>query len=92
MGLVGVMLVAGYAVHRKNGFFIVGEGWEYTFLLAIAAVGIAMLGPGDWSLDSAIGIDTDLDGWTGLLIAGAGGVAAGVSQLAAFYRPPVDDG
>ena len=53
MGFVGVMAVAGYVAHRKNGFFIVKEGWEYTFILALGAVGIAMLGPGEWSLDHA---------------------------------------
>ena len=88
MGFVGLMLVAGYVVHRSNGFFIVSEGWEYTFILAIAAVGIAMLGPGAWSIDDAIGIADDLDGWTGLLIAAGGGVAVGAAQLALFYRPP----
>jgi len=88
MGFVGLMLVAGYVVHRSNGFFIVSEGWEYTFILAVAAVGIAMLGPGDWSLDAALDIDRTFDGWVGLAIAGAGGIAAGVAQLATFYRPP----
>lgn len=88
MGFVGLMVVAGWVVHRSNGFFIVSEGWEYTFILAVAAVGIAMLGPGEWSIDHALGFATDLDGWVGLIIAGAGGVAAGVGQLAAFYRPP----
>jgi len=82
-----LMLVAGYTVHRKNGFFIVSDGWEYNFILAVGAIGIAVLGPGEWSLDHAIGIDTDLDGWVGLAIAGAGGVAAGVGHLATFYRP-----
>ena len=88
MGFVALMLVAGYVVHRDKGFFIVGEGWEYNFILAIAAVGIAMLGPGEWSIDNALGIDDDLDGWLGLILSAAGGVAAGVTQLAAFYRPP----
>ncbi len=87
-GFVGVMLVAGYVAHRANGFFIVKEGWEYTFILAVAAVGIAMLGPGEWSIDDAIGIADDLDGWTGLAIAAGGGVAAGLAQLSLFYRPP----
>ena len=87
-GFVGVMLVAGYTVHRANGFFIVREGWEYTFILATAAVGIAMLGPGEWSLDNAIGLDDDLDGWTGLIVAAGGGIAAGLAQLGIFYRPP----
>ena len=90
MGFVGVMLVAGYTVHRAEGFFIVSGGWEYTFILAVAAIGIAMLGPGEWSLDNAIGIDRDLDGWTGLVLAAGGGIAAGIAQLAIFYRPPAN--
>ena len=89
-GFVALMLVAGWVVHRANGFFIVSAGWEYNFILAIGAVGIAMLGPGEWSLDDAIGLADDLDGWVGLLIAGVGGVVAGVGQLAIFYRPPAD--
>ena len=64
------------------------SGWEYNFILAVAAVGFAMLGPGEWSLDDAFGIADDMDQWTGLVIAGAGGVAAGIGQLALFYRPP----
>lgn len=88
MGFVGVMFVAGYTVHRTKGFYINSEGWEYTFILAIAAVGIAMLGPGDWSFDNVLGINTDLDGWLGLGLAAGGGIAAGVAQLATFYRPP----
>lgn len=88
LGFVGLMVVAGWVVHRANGFFIVAEGWEYNFILAVAAVGIAMLGPGEWSLDNALGIADDLDGWLGLILAGGGGLAAGVAQLAIFYRPP----
>ena len=89
MGFVGVMLVAGYVVHRSSGFFIVSGGWEFTFILAVAAVGIAMLGPGEWSVDNALGIDADLDGWLGLILAAGGGIAAGAAQLAIFYRPTV---
>ncbi len=87
-GFVALMIVAGWVVHRDNGFFIVKSGWEYNFILAVAAVGFAMLGPGEWSLDDAFGIADDMDQWTGLVIAGAGGVAAGIGQLALFYRPP----
>lgn len=91
-GMVGLMVVAGWTVHRHNGFFIVGEGWEYTFILAVIAVGIATTGPGQYSLDYAFGLtDQDFDGINGLLIAGVGGVLAGVAQMAIFYRPPKSD-
>jgi putative oxidoreductase len=88
LGFVGLMTVAAYTVHLKNGFFIIKEGWEYTFVLAVVAVTIAMLGPGEWSLDHAIGIDTDLDGYVGLVISAGGGVAAAAALLAVFFRPP----
>ncbi len=87
--MVALMVVAGWTVHRNNGFFIVGEGWEYTFILAVIAVGIATTGPGQYSLDYAFGLtDPDFDGINGLLIAAVGGVVAGVGQMAIFYRPP----
>jgi len=58
-GVIGVMVVAGWTVHRSNGFFILKEGWEYVFVLAIAALVVATLGPGEWSLDEALGITDD---------------------------------
>jgi len=88
LGFVGLMTVAWWTVHRDNGFFIIKEGWEYVFVLGLVAVVIAMLGPGEWSLDAALGIDETFDGYTGLVIAGVGGLAAAGGLLAAFYRPP----
>ena len=87
-GMVGVMVVAAWTVHRHNGFMIVREGWEYTFVLAVVAISVATLGPMEWSVDSALGIDDDLDGYIGLAIGAGGGVLAGMTQLAVFYRPP----
>ena len=88
--IVGVMIVAGWTVHRNNGFFIVSEGWEYTFVVALMAIVIGGLGPGGWSIDAAIGIADDLNGYAGLVIATGIGVAAGIAQIALFYRPPVE--
>lgn len=87
-GIVGIMIVAGWTVHRSEGFFIVGNGWEYTFIVGLIAVAIAGLGPGRWSIDYGLGIADDLNGWAGLAIAIALGIAGGVGQIAAFYRPP----
>lgn len=88
LGLVGLMSVAGFVAHRKSGFLITKGGWEYTFVLAAIAVGIAMLGPGDWSVDDVLDINHDLDGWTGLIISGIGGVSAAALLLSIFYHPP----
>ncbi len=87
MGMIAVMVVAGWTVHRHNGFLILNEGWEYVFIIAVTAAALAVLGPGDWSIDAAIGLADDLDGWTGVLLALAGVVIAGL-QLAVFFRPP----
>jgi putative oxidoreductase len=86
-GMIGVMVVAGWAVHRRNGFFIVGNGWEYTFVVALIAAAIAGLGPGRWSIDHALDLSSDFSGFVGLVIAVVLGVAVGVAQLTLFYRP-----
>ncbi len=86
-GFVALMLVAGWTVHRGNGFFIVNSGWEYNLVLAVTAVGIAMTGPGQLSVDALLFGGAWCDGWCGLLIAAGLGVAGGIGQLAIFYRP-----
>src|ERR1700744_2950754 len=88
-GFVALMLVAAWTVHRHNGFFIVKEGWEYNLVLATAAVVVATLGPGKFSLDYVIfGDKLWFPGWHGLLISVVLGLAGAVGQLAIFYRPP----
>jgi len=91
LAFVALMVVAGWTVHRDNGFFIVAEGWEYNFVLAVIAVGVATTGPGQYSLDYELELIENLDGTTGLLISAAGGVAAAIAQLSLFYRPPANE-
>jgi putative oxidoreductase len=88
-GLVAVMLVAFWSVHRKNGFFIFrpGEGWEYVATLALIGATIALAGPGEASLDNAFGIDKNLDGGIGALFI-IGALVAAAGQLALFLREP----
>lgn len=84
--VVGLMLVAIVTVHGRNGFFIFrpGGGWEYCFVLAVAAVVLAILGPGSASIDDLVGLAPP--SWlSGLIAVGGAGVAA--LQLGAFYRP-----
>ena len=87
-GLIALMVVAFWTVHRDKGFMITGEGWEYVALIATMALVAAMLGPGRISLDSELKIANDLDGFTGLWIALLLGVGAGAAQLLLFFRPP----
>lgn len=92
-GLVATMLVAFWAIHRFAGFFVFNrpdEGYEYVLTLVVAAAALAVVGPGEVSLDAAVGLDTTLDGWVGGAIA-LGGVAAAALQLAAFWRRPDDE-
>ena len=89
-GFVALMLVAAWTVHRHNGFFIVKEGWEYNLILATAAVVVATLGPGRYSLDYLIfGPYLFHPGWHGLFGSLLLGIGGALGQLALFYRPPV---
>ena len=87
-GLIGLMVVAFWTVHRDKGFMITGEGWEYVALIAVTGLVCAMLGPGRISLDAALDIADNLDGWTGMWIALLLGLGAGIAQLLIFFRPP----
>ncbi|WP_433598292.1 DoxX family protein [Nocardia sp. CA-135953] len=84
--VVGTMGVAAYSVHRKNGFFITGEGWEYVANLAAASVALAGLGPGRWSIDRGLGIEHR--GGRAAVVAAVLGVAGAATQLATFYHEP----
>jgi putative oxidoreductase len=92
-GGIGILFVAFWTVHRTAGFWVSArpdEGYEYVLTLAVAALALAVAGPGEWSLDHALGLAGDLDGLVGGLIAG-GGIVAGTAQLLAFYRPAPSD-
>ena len=47
------MLVASVQVHLPNGFFMPG-GYEFTMALAAMALGLALTGPGRYSVDASI--------------------------------------
>lgn len=87
-GMVAVMCVAAYTVHRKNGFFVVKDGIEYNTTLAFVALSIAIMGPWEYSVDHAIGIAGTFNGWVGLAIVAVMGVGGAVGQLVGFFRPP----
>lgn len=85
--IVALMVVAAWTVHRKNGFFIVAEGWEYNLVLAVAAITVGISGAGRASVDHLLSSGSLLSGWLGFLVVTLGGVAAATAHLAVFYRP-----
>lgn len=89
VGLVAVMAVAFWTVHRSAGFWVTArpdEGWEYVLVLGAVGAAIAIGGPGELSIDAALGIEDLANGWAGVLLVLGGLAAAGV-QLATFFRP-----
>lgn len=91
-GFVSLMVVAAWTVHRGNGFFIVGNGWEYNLILAVGAVSVAVAGAGRISLDRALFGENILTGWAGLVVSAVLGIVAAVALLGVFYRPVRESG
>ncbi len=89
MGLVGLMAVAFWTVHKGSGLLVVSNGWEYNLVLATIGVVLATVGSGEWSLDHALGLD--LNGPLGFAIALVGGLGLAIGLLATCYRPPVKE-
>lgn len=56
-GLTIIMLGAIVHVHLKNGFFASDGGIEFVLVLAACASGIALAGPGRFSVDRWRGLD-----------------------------------
>jgi putative oxidoreductase len=92
-GLVALMTVAIVTVHRKNGFFIFrpGQGIEYCLMTAVAAVVVATIGPGPWSLDHSWNL-WNYQALQGMLVAVLVGVGGATLQLVAVWRPPKTEG
>ena len=86
-GVIGILTVAIVLVHRRNGFFIIKEGWEYAGMIIAVCSAIGVLGPGRWSVDHAVFGWTDVHGWGGLGLSAGVGVAAAFGLLAVFWRP-----
>ena len=83
------MTVAFWTVHKGNGLLVFQNGWEYNLVLGAIGVMLATVGPGEWSLDDALGIG--LNGPAGFAIALGGGFALAAGLLATFYRPPAPE-
>lgn len=83
--VISVMLVAAVTVHWNNGLLVTGNGIEVPLLYSAFALGLALTGPGLYSLDAAL----KLGFWTpGLsLTVVALGIIGGIGNL--MLRKPV---
>lgn len=79
--MISVMLVAAFSVHWSNGLFAGTNGIEVPLLYATGALGMALVGPGRFSLDAALGLSSL---WTPAITLGAlaVGVLGGLVNLA----------
>ncbi len=85
--VVSLMLVAAVTVHMAHGFFANNNGVEVPVLFATAAFGLALTGPGAYSLDTVLGLSSTFDGAT-LAIAVLTATILG-AMAALFLRKPV---
>lgn len=96
--LIGVMVTAIRTVHLRNGPWAANGGYEYNLVLIAALFGLVDGGPGDLSLDRALGLEDTGAGWA-LAALATGAVASVVTvelgrrhpaPIAAAPAPPTD--
>lgn len=88
--VMSLMLVAYATNHRDKGFFVTArptEGWEYVMTLAVLALSLGALSPGQWSLDDALDVAFAFRPDQALLVAAVVGIGGTLGYLAAFWRP-----
>jgi putative oxidoreductase len=78
--IIGTMATAIRTVHAKNGPWLTQNGYEYNLVLIAAMVALADVGPGDVSLDHALGIEVKGSLVALLALAGGIGVATALTQ------------
>jgi putative oxidoreductase len=85
--IIGVMLVAVVTVHIGKGFFAQNGGYEYPFVLAMAALTLAFTGAGSLSVDALVGLQRSGIFWgvAALLV----GLVGGGTALLEWRKAPV---
>jgi putative oxidoreductase len=87
--LSAVMLTAIWTAHRSAGLWATEGGFEYNLVLLATFFALSGAGPGNWSLDNALGMDLAGDGWALAQLA-AGLVGAALTVVigrASIERP-----
>jgi putative oxidoreductase len=52
--MVVSMIVAIVKVHGPNGYWITKNGYEYNLAIIVVAIGVALIGPGQYALDTIL--------------------------------------
>ena len=89
--MISVMIVATITVHWEHGLFATDNGIEVPLLYATAAIGLALIGFGRYSLDAWFGM---ADLWTPTItwiVLGAGALG-GLANAAMRRRPTATAG
>jgi putative oxidoreductase len=83
--IISVMIVAAVTVHWQNGLFATSNGIEVTLLYATGALALALTGPGLYSLDAMLDLNTL---WSPALrwAAIAAGILAGAVNVGIFRQ------
>ena len=79
-GIFGVMFMATFKSHWKNGFIVSKGGYEYTLVLMTVSIALGLIGPGNYSLDALFGIVLP-----GALLFGALAVTALLVDIIGLY-------
>ena len=81
---VALMIVAIITVHARVGFFIFlpNGGWEYCAAIIATATALSLTGPGQYSLDNALGIPSS---WSAVAL--PLGIVLALCHVAISYRP-----
>jgi putative oxidoreductase len=68
-------------VHLKNGVWVSGGGYEYNLVLIATLLGLVDGGPGEFSLDRALGIHDTGPAWALAALAAGAGTSALVMEF-----------
>jgi putative oxidoreductase len=85
--LSGTMITAIRKVHAPKGPWAAEGGYEYNLVLLATVFVITDVGPGEWSLDEALGIRWSGPGWA-LAQLTAGAIGSSVTLAIAERQPP----
>jgi putative oxidoreductase len=90
--LIAVMLTAINRVHLKNGPWVTNGGYEYNVVMIAAVLALTEVGPGELSVDAALGRKWSGPGWAlaalGFGVAGAVGAHVAAESYPAPPEPP----